>query len=321
MKNLSKPGILNRISPDAVIRNEDNPRLYFRGEEMDSLMFSIKQYGIQVPISVYKDKGKFVLIDGERRWRCALKLNLPYIPALVQEKPSPLENLLLMYNIHALREQWDYFTIASKLPNVITLYKKENKSEPSEKKLSEATGLTRGQIRRCKFLLDLPDKYKAMLSTELGLPKQQQQLSEDLFIEMERALKTVSSRIPDTIQNINRVRDVLINKFRKGTIKSVTDFRKLSKIATSVTNLDVKEKVARDAIKQVFEADNDIGIDHVYSEHFELEYDEHKFTRNIEAIYDHLEKITASSDQYTFTAETKSLLRKLKRMIEKALEE
>src|ERR1700730_11601540 len=85
------------ISPDKIRRNPDNPRLFFRAEEMDTLMASIRRYGIQVPITVYEDDDQYVLIDGERRWRCATKLNLRRIPALVQPKPTPFQNLLLMF--------------------------------------------------------------------------------------------------------------------------------------------------------------------------------------------------------------------------------
>src|SRR5450759_3508161 len=113
------------LPPDKIRRNPENPRLFFRSEEMDTLMASIRRYGIQVPISVYEDEDGFVLIDGERRWRSARKLNIQRIPALVQPKPTKLANLLLMFNIHMLREQWDYLTIASKLPDVISLFSKE----------------------------------------------------------------------------------------------------------------------------------------------------------------------------------------------------
>ncbi len=128
---------LRDISPDKIKPNPDNPRIFFRSDEIDTLIASIRKYGIQVPISVYKDKDEFVLIDGERRWRCARKLNIRQIPALIQEKPTPLQNLLLMFNIHALREQWDYFTIASKLPDVISRFASENQKEPTEVELSE----------------------------------------------------------------------------------------------------------------------------------------------------------------------------------------
>ncbi len=208
---------LKELPPDRIRRNPDNPRLFFRPDEMDTLMASIRRYGIQVPISVYEEGAHYVLIDGERRWRAARKLNIRTIPAIVQPRPTPLDNLLLMFNIHALREQWDYLTIADKLPSVIALFRDKKGKEPTEEELSEITGLTRGQIRRCKLLVDLPKKYKTMLQEELSLPKPLQKLSEDLFIEMERALKTVRARVPSAVRHLDSARDALIRKFQKGT--------------------------------------------------------------------------------------------------------
>ena len=193
---------LREISPDRIRRNSENPRLFFRAEEMDTLLASIRRYGIQVPITVYADGDYYVLIDGERRWRCATKLNLPRVPALIQSKPSELENILLMFNIHALREQWDYLTIANKLPAIVDLFRSQNAdSEPNEQELSDLTGLTRGQVRRCRFLLDLPASYRKELEGELLKPKSLQILSEDFFIEMERALKTVKEGFVAALQN------------------------------------------------------------------------------------------------------------------------
>jgi ParB family transcriptional regulator, chromosome partitioning protein len=205
-------------------------------------------------------------------------------------KASRLQNLLLMFNIHALREQWDYLTIARKLPDVSELFRRENKGrEPTEAELSELTGLTRGQIRRCRFLLDLPDRYRALLEKELALPKQIQSLSEDFFIEMERALKTVRARVPQAIPDLNTARDALIKKFREKIIGNITDFRKLSKIATSISNIGVKEARAQSALREIFNPSNKIGISDVYSEHFEMRYDERKVLLSVESIYEYLE--------------------------------
>src|SRR5271155_5606646 len=112
---------LLEIRVDQIDRNPENPRIYFRAAELETLLSSIRKIGVQVPISVYRSHGRYVLIDGERRWRCSLKLNKKTIPALVQGKPDALGNLLFMFNIHALREQWDLLTIALKLPRVISL--------------------------------------------------------------------------------------------------------------------------------------------------------------------------------------------------------
>jgi ParB family transcriptional regulator, chromosome partitioning protein len=316
----TQQGYLKEISPDKIRRNPDNPRLFFRFEEMDTLMASIRRYNIQVPINVYEEGNEYVLIDGERRWRCALKLNLRKIPALVQPKPTPLGNLLLMFNIHALREQWDYLTIANKLPDVINLFKDENEGkEPTEQDLSEITGLTRGQIRRCRILLDLPKSYMKQLENELSLPKQLQKLSEDFFIEMERALKTVQNRVPLAIPNINSARDALIIKFRKGTISNITDFRKLSKIATSISNVGVKEGKARKALEEIFDPKQDTGIQEVFAEQFEMRYDERKITLSIDSIYDYLEASREDEDDVVLGEDIKARLLRLKKLIDRIL--
>lgn len=314
-------GYLKSISPDKIARNPDNPRLFFRPEELGTLMASIRRYGIQVPITVYEDRDQFVLIDGERRWRCARKLNLARIPALVQPKPTSLNNLLLMFNIHALREQWDYLTIANKLPDVISLYRDENGDvDPSEQELSELTGLTRGQIRRCRFLFDLPAKYRRLLEEELALPKQMQSLSEDFFIEMERALKTVSTRIPDAIQDKNVVRDVLISKFRSDLIGNITDFRKLSKIATSVRGLGVKEAKARSALDEIFDISKSVGISDVFAEQFEIRYDEKKISLNVESIFDYLASVLDEADGPRLGKDLRARLEELRLLIKQVLE-
>src|SRR5437879_13913268 len=112
---------LRDIPVERIGTNLENPRLVFRPGELEELTESIRRYGVQFPITVYKEQNQYVLIDGERRWRCCRKINKKTIPALVQNKPDPLTNLLLMFNIHALREQWDLLTIALKLPRVISL--------------------------------------------------------------------------------------------------------------------------------------------------------------------------------------------------------
>lgn len=298
---------LRQIEPDIIKPNPDNPRMIFRQEEMDTLMMSISKHGVQVPITVYQDGEKFVLLDGERRWRCSKKLNLKTIPALVQEKPSKLQNLLLMSNIHALREQWDYFTIATNLQKIIDLWFKEESTYPNEIELSEATGLTRGQIRRCNLLLGLPVKFKDMLVDELQLPKSKQKLSEDLFIEMEKSLKTVTKRLPRFESDIERIRDVLVKKVKNGVISAVTDFRQLGKIATAIHNLDISEKTAEKALEKIF-SDNKVNITDTYKSTVEFQYDEKRVYHQLSFLNEYFEEII---DENTITELDKEFIDEL----------
>jgi ParB/RepB/Spo0J family partition protein len=291
MSGISSKQQLKLISPSEIEPNPENPRLVFRQEEMESLMLSIDRHGIQVPLTVYKDDGGYKLLDGERRWRCAKKLNLKSVPVIIQDKPTELENLVIMYNIHALREQWDYFTIASKLERVIALYTTENNYPPNEVQLSELTGLTRGAIRRCQLLINLPERFKQMILSELEKPKLQQKFTEDFFIEMEKAIKTIVKRIPSYEPKIDEIRDALIDKFRRDKITAVTDFRQLSKIATALDSLDMQKGETKKILDRVFDASNGLGIREAYEQSVAFEYEERKYFRYVDNIDDFLSEV------------------------------
>ncbi|MEA2165831.1 MAG: ParB family transcriptional regulator, chromosome partitioning protein [Thermoanaerobaculia bacterium] len=274
---------LRRIPVNKIDRNRENPRLVFRQEELEQLLESINLYDVQVPIAVYRDGDRFVLIDGERRWRCALKLNHKTIPAIVQDRPDDLHNLLLMFNIHSLREQWDLLTIAMKLPRMIELITKQNGgNEPKEQELAEATGLPRAVIRRSKFLLALPPNYHDMILDELRKPKAQQRLSEDLFIEIEKALKTVGSSMPDLMPDKDRVRRVLLDKYKKGTIKNIVEFRKIGKIARAKV-IEADPVRAHEALQSLFQP-NDYSIDSAFEQSVSEAYFERDLVGRIDSL-------------------------------------
>ena len=45
---------LAHLAPGEIDKNPENPRLIFRQEEMESLLVSINEHGIQVPLTVYR---------------------------------------------------------------------------------------------------------------------------------------------------------------------------------------------------------------------------------------------------------------------------
>lgn len=257
---------LQELSVDLIDRNPENPRIIFRPQEMSNLMESIRKHGVQVPIAVYRHGKRYVLIDGERRWRSSIKLNKRTIPALVQEAPDQLTNLLLMFNIHALREQWDLFTIAHKLPRVIDLLADRLGKPPVEREISAETGLGLAVIRRCKLLMELPPRHKDIILKELQKPKAQQKLTEDFYIEMERSLKTVERNMPAMVQELGKekIRERLIAKYRSGTIANRVDFRQVAKIARA-ERVSADPNKAKKALIKLF-SDNDFSIERAYEE-------------------------------------------------------
>lgn len=306
---------LRDIPIDKIERNPENPRIVFRPAEMETLQESISQHGVQVPISVFrKDKG-FILIDGERRWRCCLKLNRKTIPALVQEEPDPLKNLLLMFNIHALREQWDLMTIAVKLPRVIQLLGERLHKTPTEEEISKETGLRRGVIRRCKLLIDLPQGYRTELLAELNKPKSQQKLTEDFFIEMERALKTVERAMPTAIDNKNRVRNVLIKKYKDETIRDITDFRYLPMIARP-DRVQADPTAASRSLERVFQ-ENKYSISQAYTDSVSEAYSERDLVARTTQFLERLDALTARDIDDELRALLEALFARLSKLLGK----
>lgn len=280
---------LKSIRVDEIDRNRENPRIHFRQKEMDELMESIAIHGVQVPISVHREKDRYILLDGERRWRSALKLNLKTIPALVQDRPDRLTNLLLMFNIHSLREQWDLLTIATKLAVVIDLLTKSYGKRPTEEQISRHTGLTRGVIRRCRYLIDLPSEFQEQLQRELKKPKREQRLTEDFFIEMERALTTVERAMPAVVDDRSRIRRVLIGKFKADVIANRTHFRKVAKIA-GAARVRSNVPAARKALQKLF-TDNSYSIEEAYAQTVEAAYSEKELVARLESLLERLKHL------------------------------
>jgi hypothetical protein len=212
-----------------------------------------------------------------------------------------------MFNIHALREQWDLFTTAVKLPRVIDLLELDLGRSPNERELAAQTGLPRGLIRRCKLLMELPEKYKDEIRKELNKPKgQAHKLTEDFFIEMERSLKTVERALPGIVDNKDKVRDVLIEKYRKGTIRNVTDFRNMSKVARA-ESVEADPGTAKFALKKLFDR-NQYSIEDAYRDSVSDAYSERSLLSRVASLSDQLDIL---STQQSLTEEIRTALKML----------
>ena len=211
---------LLHIPVDKISPNPENPRLIFNQERLDALAESISQVGILVPLIVFQeDDGRYILLDGERRWQCAKRLNIKEVPANIIAKPSKVENILRMFNIHNVREDWELMPTALKLGQVMEVLNLTN-----ERRLSELTSLAISTIRRCKVLLSLSQKYqKALLEGELKT---------DFFIEMEGVLRKIEDNIPTLFSKYGRngLVDLFVDMHKKGMITAVTDFRLFRKV-------------------------------------------------------------------------------------------
>jgi ParB/RepB/Spo0J family partition protein len=222
------------VDPRQIRPNEYNPRLYFNEEQLDFLRTSIQEVGILVPLIVYrdpKDEDAFVLMDGERRWKCALDLALPKVPINLIPPPTTLENLLRMFNIHAVREDWPLISIALALESVMKV-----SGEVRESRLAQLTGLSRSTVRRAKRLLSLPNEEIDLIRAEAHWDRAEQVHREDLYLEIDAAESVIRRKFPVLAEKYDRpfvIRQFALKRERQ-KLRSVTEFRQVSNVIAAV---------------------------------------------------------------------------------------
>lgn len=278
------------IETESIRRNPHNPRIFFNEESLDLLRTSIQEVGILVPLIVYANNdnlGEYVLLDGERRWRCALDLGLMTVPANVIPQPSPLDNVLRMFNIHAVREDWPLVSIALSLGEVA-----KESGETRETRLSEMTGLPRATVRRAKRLLDLPEAELDLIQQEAHLSRADQIHREDLYLEIDAAESVLRNRFPEIAKSYTR--DQIIRNFAHkreiGSLKSVTDFRTVGKIASAADGGLVSRPEIVKALRALVE-DPQVTPSRVFDELLASSYEQKELNQKSQTLLRDLEKL------------------------------
>jgi len=240
-----KSAKVTNIATVKIKPNPHNPRTLFDDEPMRFLEESIKKLGILVPLSVYPEKEDhenpegdfFVLLDGERRWRCAKKLGLSEVPCIIVATPSPETNILTMFHIHNLREGWQLMPTALKLRDLMEMLDTTN-----ERELASLTRLSVSQVRRCKILLTYPERFQSMM-----LAPPDERYKADFFIDLQRirgpALEEKFE--PWTRRGDETCIDIMRNKYESGVIKAVTEFRKLVSIYRAAASKGSRDEFIR----------------------------------------------------------------------------
>ncbi|MEE9507443.1 MAG: ParB/RepB/Spo0J family partition protein [Thermoplasmata archaeon] len=177
---------LMQIDVTMVDRNPENPRESFEGEHMDRLRESISRMGILNPLLVteVETSDRKMLIDGERRWKCAKDLGIKEVPAMVLERePSEDEKFEIMLHLHRNREDWDSWERVDVVNHMIEKFEGESDRrvakrltmKPSEVKMARVVGSYPPKLRQeCKnsgLDADFLHEVDKNLNKMLDLPK------------------------------------------------------------------------------------------------------------------------------------------------------
>ena len=140
-----------------IYPNQDQPRRVFDEEKIKILSESIKNYGVLQPIVLKPDdKGKYMIIAGERRYRASKLARKSDIPAVI--KDIPMKDIMVIALIENLqREELNPIEEALAYRSLIKNY------EVTQEEISEAVGKSRPHITNTLRLLNLPQKIMDMI--------------------------------------------------------------------------------------------------------------------------------------------------------------
>lgn len=281
------PNSIRYVGPKHIVPNEENPRLIFHADELYALQESISEQGILVPLTVFTGgkKGTFVLLDGERRWRCAIKLGLEDVPVIVQPRPDRLTNIMMMFAIHNTRTDWDPLPTAYKLRELEEEFERKRGRKPNEAELAGLASLSRGEIRRLKKLLGLPEVYRDELMVELDKPRSEQLITVDHVLEATKGASALRSRGIVSSSQEDALRRSIIDKFRSKVIKNTVAPRQLARIARAVDRGDVSPDTAKNVARRLIKEPS-YSIDDAFAqsvEQIDFEHSTEQLTERLTA--------------------------------------
>lgn len=141
-----------------VSPNPRNPRRYFDESELQDLAGSVRQHGIVQPVVVRtREKDRFEIIAGERRWRAAQLAGLVEIPVIVRDvdDKTALE-LAIVENVQ--RQDLNPLEEALGYEQLIADY------GYTQNDLGEVIGKSRSHVANSLRLLKLPEPVREMLA-------------------------------------------------------------------------------------------------------------------------------------------------------------
>lgn len=323
VQNVEYEAGIQYISISKIEANRFNPRQRFDEEEEDELIQSIIEKGILNPIIVYKktDENKYVILDGERRFRASKKLpKIEELPARVLLKePDKLESLSIMFHIHHVQKDWTQFAISMTLIEIIKEkgMDPEKLSKEDKQELVKITSLSEYKIGKFLIFQDYPDSIiKRFLRSEVE-GKKEPGADPDILLEMHRPIKQMKRIMPDVLNKypVSIIIDACIKKKAKEVIKTNKEFRYLSKCLTAAKGKRINLARLKEEIIGFINNVN-IAPESIYKKTAEAYYQIDSVNKSISALIDELNDLNLANITHTdksgVTTQLKMLIKLIK---------
>jgi ParB family chromosome partitioning protein len=279
---------LRDLPIESIRPNARNPRLLFPQDELDRLADSIDQEGILVPIAVYEEGEHYVLVDGERRFRCAQMLGLTTIPALVTAPRPERDVLVQMFNIHLIREPWRDMPTALALGRLIKDLEASGETV-EDKTLRDLTGLSIERVRQLRYVLTLPQEWQDYIA-DGTIPL-------NFFWELKRNVVDVLSKhrpaLYEELGGDDAISEAFVNKRLDGVITDTVGLRKVRPIinfAAGDAGGDTEASILDESIRDLI-TNPDLSIDEVYEDTVQIMVEADKLERRTRSMLASFERL------------------------------
>lgn len=159
---LTSGGVID-ILVEQIDPNPDQPRQTFSQESINGMMVSLASDGQQEPIILIEQPdGRYLLFDGERRWRAVLQLQWSTIKAVIIPCPEALHRRVLLANLH--RENLNPLDMAEALIKEI--------AQTSNLNIEDIPRILRAAVRR----LERQEKINRISEIVVVSPEEQQEV-------------------------------------------------------------------------------------------------------------------------------------------------
>lgn len=213
------------VSFAKVIADPQNPRQEFFPEELAKLEASIKKNGILTPLSVEEmPDGKYLLVDGERRYRASKKLGLTELPVIIYQPMSETERLVMRFNLQEHHSQWTAWEKA----NAVNQFRQQTGMDSRE--LAHALGVGKRNIENFLLIASLSKRMTASF-TDRKLPY-------EYIVELGAIMKTLKENESQREDVVNAIVDKIDHK----VILSARELRKY-RIAIAVGGDEIVKKI------------------------------------------------------------------------------
>lgn len=218
-----RPAKFMELSLDVIEGDPNQPRKAFglgAGGDYNRLMKSIMHYGIEDPIKVSEiEEGRFLIMDGHRRFACAKQLKLETVPCRVYPKMSDGEFESRRYEMQNNRRSWKPMEKANAIHKIKNEYK-----DATKKEIADLLGISQVHLFHFTELRDMRMEYLELMS-EYNM-KEYQRIS---FMQMLPKLRKIKQYEIDDIVKI------LFKKISDNVMYRASDFKDLAKIFSNAS--------------------------------------------------------------------------------------